>query len=113
MFRTAIMGCLGAMLVLLAGCGASQARLLNDLKQTGLAYHNYHDVNQQGPSGWDELINFDKGIGGDGQAITRVRDAGYQLKWNARFSQVGSLAETVLAENPSGGPKLMMDGSVR
>jgi hypothetical protein len=101
------------MLVLVAGCGASHARLMNELRQTGLAYHNYHDKNQQGPSGWDELISFDKDTGGDGAAIARVRDAGYQMKWNVKFSEVTEgLSNAVMAENPAGGPKLMMDGSV-
>ena len=104
-----------AMLTLLPGCGANQhAKFMNDLKQTGLAYHNYHDSNQQGPPGWDELIAFDKSNGGDGLAIARVRDAGYQMKWNVKFSDVTEgLSNAVMAEKPSGGPRIMMDGSVQ
>jgi hypothetical protein len=101
-------------LILLSGCVNKQAILINDLKQTGLAYHNYHDQHQQGPPGWDELIAFDKAAGGDGISIGQIRDAGYQMKWNVRFSELtAGLANTVMADHPSGGPTLMMDGSVR
>jgi hypothetical protein len=114
MLRNATVYSLAAVIVLLAGCGASQAKFNNDLKQTGLAYHNYHDSNKQGPPGWDEVIAFDKSTGGDGLAIARVRDAGYQMKWNVRFSELSEgMANTIMAENPAGGPKLMMDGSVQ
>jgi hypothetical protein len=112
MWRMAITLCLAAVAVSFTGCGNSQAVLLNDVKQTGLAYHNYHDKHQQGPSSWNELIAFDKTTGGDGESIARVRDAGYEMKWNVKFSEVTEgMANTVLAERPGGGPKLMMDGS--
>lgn len=101
-------------LFVLAGCGGGQARLINDLKQTGLAYHQYHDQHQQGPANWDELIAFEKASSGDPIGLVRARDAGYQMKWSVRFSEVAEgLSNTVLAENPGGGPTLMMDGSVR
>lgn len=111
MLRIATAFCLGAMLLALAGCETGQGQLVNDLKQTGLAYHSYHDQHQQGPPGWDELI---AASGGDGQSIARVRDAGYQMKWNVKFSEVKEgLSNTAMASNPGGGPTLMMDGSVR
>ena len=112
MLRIALSSCLSALLISVAGCGSSQSTLLNDLRQAGMAYHNYHDAHQQGPPGWDEFIAFDKSSGGDGQSIARVRDAGYEMKWNVKFSEVTEgMANTVLAERPGGGPVLMMDGS--
>jgi hypothetical protein len=114
MVRIATAFCLAAFIAALAGCGSGQAKFVNDLKQTGLAYHQYHDQHQQGPPGWNELIAFDKSSGGDGQAITRVRDAGYQMQWNVKFSEVpGGLSNAVMADKPGGGPKIMMDGSVQ
>jgi len=93
-----------------AGCGSGEARLLNDLKVVGLDYHNYHDANRVGPANWDELMKNSR----DREAVQRVRDAGYQVKWGVKFTEVTEgLANTVLAEKPGGGPKVMMDGSVQ
>jgi hypothetical protein len=105
--------CLGAVVMSLAGCGNSEAVLINDLKQVGLAYHNYHDANQKGPANWEELIKFEQETGGDGASIQRVRAAGYQMKWDAKFSELPEgLANTAMAEKAGGGPTLMMDGGV-
>jgi hypothetical protein len=94
---------------------ATEATMSNDLAAVGLAYHDHHDVHSQGPAGWDEFITFAEGSESlDANAIRRVRDAGYQMQWNVRFRDVtAGLSNTVLAENTSGGPKLMLDGSVQ
>ena len=100
--------------VTVAGCGAAGSNLNSDLKATGLAYHNFHDANRQGPSGWDEFITFASGNAETAGSIRRVKDAGYQMKWSVKFSDVtDGLSNTVLAERPSGGPKLMLDGAVQ
>lgn len=97
-----------------AGCGASSARLKNDLKMTGMAYHSYHDAHQQGPPNWDELIAFAKTANLGPEAIQRVRDAKYELKWGVKFKDLKEgTSNTVMGEAPGGGPKIMMDGSVR
>ena len=97
------------------GSGASSARLSNDLKQVGLTYHLYHDDHQVGPASWDEFIDYaNKMEPGSDVVFKRVRDAGYNLKWKVKFSEVKEgLSSTVLGEKPGGGPKLMMDGSVQ
>ena len=107
--------CLGAALLLQAGCGpSSDAKLKNDLKTTGLAWHMYHDDNKKGPANWDEFITYAKGANLGADSILRVRDAKCDLKWDAKLSDVkDGLANTLLAEKPGGGLKIMMDGSVR
>jgi hypothetical protein len=96
-----------------AGCGSSQAKLENDLRQTGMAYHLYHDDHKEGPPGWDELIAFAQNANLNGDSIRRVRDAGYSLKWKVKLDEAGDTANVVLGERTSGGPKLMLDGDVR
>lgn len=94
---------------------ASAEMTAKDLAAVGTAYHYYHDVYRQGPPGWDEFIAFAEGQSDlDADAIRKVRDAGYQMQWNVEFRTVtAGLSNTVLAQNPSGGRKLMMDGSVQ
>lgn len=97
-----------------AGCGAGQARLTNDLKGTGMVYHLYHDDNKQGPPGWDELIKYAEETNNFPDAIRRVRDAGYEMTWNVKFSELKTpLVDTVLGKPTKAGPTLWMDGSVR
>jgi len=99
----------GLGLVVFAGCDNSQARLMNDLKVVGLDYHNFHDANRKGPASWDELQKNSM----DPQAVQRVKEAGYQVKWDVEFGKVSEgLSNTVLAEKPGGRFKLMMDGAV-
>jgi hypothetical protein len=94
----------------LCGCGSGNARLVNDLKLVGLEYYIYHDQFKKGPAGWDELEKNSQ----EPAAVKRVREAGYQMKWDVDLSSVpGGTSNTVLAEKPGGGPKLMMDGSVK
>jgi hypothetical protein len=103
-----------ATLLSLAGCDGGQARRINDLKQTGLAYHEYHDQHQVGPPGWDELIASAKDHGHSGESIQRVRDAGYEMTWGLKLPDAREgKAAIVLAKPPNSGPKLMSDGSVR
>jgi len=109
-----ILLCLGLALPLLPGCGApAEAKLRNDLKQTGMAWHIYHDENKKGPANWDELISHAKKVNQGSDAIERVRDAKYELKFTGALKDAkGAMSETVLAEKPGGGPKIMLDGSV-
>jgi hypothetical protein len=115
MMRTTAIFCLFvAMLTAGTGCGAGQARLANDLKVTGLAYHSYHNDHTQGPPGWDELIKYAEETNNAPDAIRRVKDAGYEMTWNVKLGDVkGAIADTVLGKPTKGGPTLWMDGSVR
>ena len=98
-----------------AGCGGlSDAKERNDLKQAGMAWHMYHDENNKGPANWDELIAHAKKVNQGADAIERVRDAKYELKFTGALKDAkGATSETVLAEKPGGKLKLMMDGSVK
>jgi hypothetical protein len=99
----------GCVVAALAGCDNSQARLMNDLKVVGLDYINFHDANRKGPASWEELQKNSM----DAQAVQRVKDAGYQVKWGVELNKIeGGTSNTVLAEKPGGRFKLMMDGSV-
>jgi hypothetical protein len=124
---TVIAGALGAIMCL-AGVGCDRAQQLiapaveqarqqtiaDDLKAVGLAYHHYIDYNRQGPPGWDEFLAFADEENLNVGAIQRVRDAGYQLKWNVSFVDAAEgTMNFVLADSPAGGPTLMLDGSVR
>lgn len=96
------------------GCQNNEAILVNDLKQLGLAYHNYHDQHRQGPASWDELIAWAKQASEPVEAFERVRQAGYEVQWGVKFSDLtDGLSNTVMAKPPGAGPTLMMDGSVR
>jgi len=104
-------------LIACQGCTGSEAakeiKLRNDLKTLGLAYISYHDENQKGPASWEELIAYATKANLFPVAIQRVRDAGYEVTWNVKLSDVqGGTSNTVLAKPPGEGPKLMMDGSV-
>jgi hypothetical protein len=103
------------LIVNLAGCGAgNEAKLRSDLQSTGLAYHSFHDEKRKGPANWDELIDFAKKANLFPDGIARVRDAGYVVTWDVKFSEVKEgPANIVLAKPPGEGPKLMMDGSVQ
>jgi hypothetical protein len=122
--RIAAAACATA-LAALAGCDGVQqvaqksvqqaqtAVIFEDLKVLGRLYHDYHDAHNGGPPNWDAALEFARQQGGNVAAIERVRDAGYQVQWGMKFSQVTTgLANTVLAESGSG-PKLMFDGSVQ
>ncbi len=115
MARAAFLGLwLAAAMGICPGCGSQEAVLVNDLKQVGVGYHNFHDANRQGPAGWDEFMEFARGTNEPVEAYERVRAAGYELKWGVKFQDVTEgLGNSVLAQRPGGGPTLMMDGSVR
>ncbi|WP_254509618.1 hypothetical protein [Anatilimnocola floriformis] len=106
---------LASAVALLVGCGNGEAKRINDLKQTGLAWHIYHEQHNIGPNNWTELIASAKDHNMDPVHIERVRDAGYELTWGLKFSEAKAGASNTVLGKPPGnsGPKLMLDGSVR
>jgi hypothetical protein len=115
MLRLACLLLASAVLILpCCGCGQGEAQLRNDLKQVGLGYHNFHDANQQGPANWEEFLEFAKNSNEPLESYQRVRDAGYEVTWGVKFSELsGGLSNAVMAKPPGPGPTLMFDGSVR
>ena len=65
-----------AILACCTGCGGGQAQLMNDLKQTGMAYHMHHDAHERGPANWEELIATAEQSGTNADGIRRVQAAG-------------------------------------
>ena len=113
--RSLLLLVLGLAVLFQPGCGGlSDAKQRNDLKQTGLAWHEFNDEKKKPPASWDELIAYYKGKYGEATSLERARDAKYDLKWNLKFSDAKEgMANTVLGEKPGGGMKLMLDGSVK
>ncbi len=104
----------GVTLALGPGCSSQNRVLENDLRQLGLNYYNFHDLNQRGPGSWEELIDFAKQMGEPIEPYDRIRQAGYEVQWGVKFKELPSgLSDDVLAKRPSGGPTLMMDASIR
>jgi hypothetical protein len=111
--------------LLAAGCGrvknaADRAKKSNDLKQLGLMYHNYLDMNKKGPASADDLKAVTSGP--QEQAVVQmVKDGKYVLLWGATIPEMqqnpGGSSGTILgyeAGAPSaGGLVLMGDASVR
>jgi prepilin-type processing-associated H-X9-DG protein len=108
--------------VLLIGCGgvqqaAQRQKRANDLKQIGLAYHNYLDDNKQGPSRTEDLQKYLQDAPATYQALLNGQ---YVVVWGKTIQSMSAGAgtsNTVLgyeADAPTkGGNVLMGDGSVR
>lgn len=98
-----------------AKAAAEQAQYKNDLKQLGLAFHNYHDLNGRAPENWNELLDF---AIDEQEVLRKLQGKGTTVVWGVSFKDVlNGTSNTALAYNPAvggmGGAVLMFDGSVR
>jgi hypothetical protein len=106
----------------IAGCGAmEQAReaaqrqnMSNNLKMLGIAYHNCHDTNMKGPSGWAEAQQF----GLPAEAQQQLEAAGYTVVWGLKMAEAKQgTSNTIIAHQPNaateGGLVLLLDGSAQ
>ncbi len=93
-----------------AGAAAGATDIRKDLSTLGRAYGNYIDANAKGPADWQSLIDASPK---EADVLKRARDAGVTVKWNLTYRKAtAGASNTVLAESPNGGPKLMLDGGV-
>ena len=94
---------------------AQRAESNNDLKELGLAYWNYRDMNGKSPASWDDLTS--SGTIGS-ETVAKLQAQNITVAWNVDLTQVPmGVSEYVLAY-PSGAstpsvPVLMGDGSVQ
>jgi hypothetical protein len=110
-----------------AGCGrvrdaAARSKRTNDLKQIGLSYHNYLDLNAgKPPANADDLAKAAAGDPQAAQAAQLAKSGQYIILWGstvvAMQKNPGGSSGTVLGyENGallSGGLVLMGDGAVK
>ena len=108
-------------LALLAGCdaveqtraAADRQRLMNDLKEFGLAYHSFHDANAKAPSGWADLQT----VGVTPDLQKKLETAGYKFVFGVKLSEMtGGTSNFVLAYPANaaseGGLVALGDGAV-
>jgi hypothetical protein len=97
------------------GAARSDPAATNDLKQIGLAYHNYYDTFKKGPPNVEALRKFLEDSPGPVQGL---KDGRYVFIWNVNLKDYfGSTADTILAYHKDvptqGGPVVYMTGETR
>jgi hypothetical protein len=110
---------LSATALLLLGCGirsaAQKQKRSNQLKQIGLAYHDYYDAFAKGPAGPEDLKNY---LEGGNDAYQALAKGDFVVIWNVRIPEmIEGTGNTVLGYDKDvpakGGLVLMGDASVR
>jgi hypothetical protein len=105
-----------ALLVLAARAApAADARTVNDLKQIGLAFHNYIDAVGKAPAKAEDLAPF---FENDKRLLGLLKNEDIVFFYNVTLAQMtAGTSNTVLAYDKDvptkGGPVLMGDGSVK
>jgi hypothetical protein len=92
---------------------AQRQKLMNNLKQLGIAYHSSHDLNQRGPQSWQEAEQ----NGLPPEVRKELEGAGYIVHWGVKMQDaMGGTSTFVTAYPPdaatAGGTVLMLDGAV-
>jgi hypothetical protein len=118
--RAAVVVLAALLVVNLAACGgfqkaAQQNQRNNQLKQIGVMYINYHDVNMKGPSGPQDLRQFANDAP---DAFAALQGGQFTIIWNVKMvEQKDGTSNTILGYEPSapqsGGLVLFADGAVR
>ena len=106
--------CVTALLVLAGRAQAQDRRLVNDLKQIGLAYHNYFEANRKGPAKAEDLAPYLE----NDQRLVNLLKNDVVFAYNVGILDMkDGTSNTVLAypkDVPTkGGPALYGDGSVK
>ena len=115
--KTSSIGVVAVCMLFVSGCGSpARVKTTNELKAIGLAYHNFNDSNNKGPTRAEDLEPFLKDWP---EAYQHVKDGTYVFIWNVSvvdMAKAGGSHLYVLAypkDAPEkGGPVLFGDGSV-
>jgi hypothetical protein len=117
-------GVLAALAVLssVLACGAmgkasARQKAVNDMKQLGMMYHNFHDAKARGPESaaeWNALVSDPE----EKALVSAVAAGEYVIYWNVKFPTLtAGTQNTVLGYEKKvpteGGTVLMADGSVQ
>jgi hypothetical protein len=102
----------------LAGAAQADRPSDKDMKQIGLAYHNYHDVARKGPSKPDDLAPYFNTKDEAKRLVAMIDSGDVQFVFNVKITEmVDGTSNTVLAFEKdiakSGGLALYGDGSVK
>lgn len=95
---------------------AQRAESNNDLRELGLAYHNYRDQFGKPPASWDELSS--SGLIGTA-TMQKLQAQNLTVAWGTDFNQMMNGTSEFILAYPSGAetpplvPVLMGDGSVQ
>jgi hypothetical protein len=105
-----------ALAVLVSGSRAQDRTMLNDLKQIGLAYHNYVSENTRGPKDAEELAPY---FENSKKLLDRLKSKEIEFYYGVSINDFkeSGLSNTILAyergTQTKGGHVLFGDGSVR
>jgi hypothetical protein len=104
----------GSLSMVLVCANIQQAKDTNDLKPIGLAYHNSIDTNRKPPEKASDITMFLEGPASEpSQGLASGK---YVVYWGTKSPKEGGTSQIVLGHRSdvaaSGGPVLMLDGSV-
>lgn len=107
-----------SVLLLITGCGPTQADQTESLKFFGMTYGNYEVIFKKPPAGWSDIEKLSEGEGleDDRKLINQMKQMNYTIVWDAGGKSGLNREEVVLAYpadgKESGGQVLMLNGAV-